>query len=636
MCTTGFQLDSNCLEKMEFLCFIKKIENKKNAFFSLLRRLKPHEIEKLQSQGNAADDWGSVLVHSEFLTDFIWNNRFIGKCCIGIFNGLRCDTGLGFPIISGIYDSILIDATVCNECCIRNVRGISNYFVDSSALLYNIGTLSCSQSTTFGNGRELVVGIETGGREVLSFADLTIDYAYNVATSRINGDMYKKFVNSFAEAAKTGYGIVGAMSRLVNCAQITDAIIGESAQCNNVTLINNVTLQSNADEPTIISHGAYLNNSCVQCGCHVTTMAIVDESILTEHSHVERHGKVTHSIIGPNTGIAEGEVTARIIGPFVGFHHQSMLIGALWPEGKGNVAFGANIGSNHTSKAPDQEIYCGEGVFFGLGVNIKFPSDFSHAPYSIISTGITTLPQRVTFPFSLINSPSRSYEGISPAYNELMPGWVLSDNLYTIERNEGKYKKRNKARRSEFTFDVFRPDIIDLVVQARKTLLNVNEEKEIYLESDIPGIGKNFITHKNLIKGIEAYSSIIERYCLNGLYLECKNAICKNAQADLRMTFVNQPDNRFRDHERTLFIAEGFHKRTLEQNLLRFSELVESTTQAIYSAKEKDDIRGKAIMPDYEIAHTLAHEDNFVIETMKKNKSVRDDIDQLLKALKNS
>lgn len=28
---------------------------------------------------------------------------------------------------------------------------------------------------------------------------------------------------------------------------------------------------------------------------------------------------------------------------------------ALWPEGRGNVAYGANVGSNHTGKLADQE-----------------------------------------------------------------------------------------------------------------------------------------------------------------------------------------------------------------------------------------------------------------------------------------
>src|SRR5208282_4258957 len=181
--------------------------------------------------------------------------------------------------------------------------------------------------------------------------------------------------------------------------------------------------------------------------CHASTLALVERSVLTEHSHAERHGKVTHSILGPNTGVAEGEVTASLLGPFVSFHHQALLIATLWPEGKGNVAYGANVGSNHTSKAPDQEFWPGEGMFLGLGVNIKFPADFSKAPYSIITCGVTTLPQKVMFPFSMINLPSAMQRGISPAFNEIIPAWLLTDNLYTLKRNEGKYQARNKARR---------------------------------------------------------------------------------------------------------------------------------------------------------------------------------------------
>src|SRR4029077_20042916 len=119
------------------------------------------------------------------------------------------------------------------------------------------------------------------------------------------------------------------------------------------------------------------------------------------------------------TCVAEGEVTASLVGPFVGFHHQALLIAALWPEGKGNVGYGANVGSNHTSKAPDQEFRAGEGLFLGLGVSIKFPSAFRRAPYSIIACGVNTLPQKVTFPFSLINAPSARWPGISLAYNEI-------------------------------------------------------------------------------------------------------------------------------------------------------------------------------------------------------------------------
>ncbi len=234
-------------------------------------------------------------------------------------------------------------------------------------------------------------------------------------------------------------------------------------------------------------------------------------------------------------------------------------------------------------------------MFFGLGVNVKFLPTSPVLLTVLSPQGITTLPQRVTFPFSLINSPSCSFEGVSPAYNELMPGWVLSDNLYTIERNQGKYRKRNKARRSEFTFDVFRPEIIDLVILARNALMSITEEKPFYLENDIPGIGKNFVTRRNLLKGIEAYSLIIERYCLNGLYLECKSCVSKGTPAGLRLVFVNKQDNVCREHERTLFIAEGYDKRTLEQNLFRLADLLEHRQLQFFSKKRMTS--GKNIFP---------------------------------------
>ena len=73
------------------------------------------------------------------------------------------------------------------------------------------------------------------------------------------------------------------------------------------------------------------------------------------------------------------------------FHSHSFL--ALWFYGKGNIGYGANVGSNHTGRLPDQECIPGEGVFFGLGCNIKYPCNFAKAPYSLIASGITLLPQ---------------------------------------------------------------------------------------------------------------------------------------------------------------------------------------------------------------------------------------------------
>jgi hypothetical protein len=618
------------IDDLDFPRTMLRLEKKRDAVSTSSRPLHDAEIKRLSEKGNRAQDWSALRVSPGFSPDHLSNCRFFGPCFLGSFDGSPVDVGASLRLPSGIHDSIIIDSIIGDGCCVWNVKGLNNYFIEERAVLYNIGTLSCSPLSTFGNGREIVIGNETGGREVLSFADMTMPIAQEAAMHRDVIETYRQFIAAYLERVRVGFGTIGAGSRICNCPRIVDAFIGANAQVNTATLIENATVLSSLEESTRIEDGTYVRNSCVQWGCRVSSMGIVDESVLTEHSHVERHGKVAHSIIGPNTGIAEGEVTASLVGPFVGFHHQALLIGALWPEGKGNVAYGANVGSNHTSKAPDQEIYCGEGLFFGLGVNIKFPADFSRAPYSIISTGVTTLPQRVTFPFSLINSPSRGFQGLPPALNELFPGWALSDNLYTVARNEGKFVKRNKARRSTFVFEVFRPEIIDLMVEARGKLRDVAVSKEYYTNADIPGIGKNFMTRPSLAKGIDAYSRYIEKYCLDGMFRQCKKQLAGGMPIDGRKILATRSDDARWEHERSILIAEGFDQRLPRENLERLSVLVEGANRAIASAKEKDDIRGRAIMTDYDAVHIPAAKDGFVRETAAKSEALQMELRQII------
>src|SRR5205085_1297744 len=163
---------------------------------------------------------------------------------------------------------------------------------------------------------------------------------------------------------------------------------------------------------------------------------------------------VRGSVIGWGTEVAAGEVISCVLGPLVGCHHQSLLISTLWPAGRGNVAYGANAGSNHTSRAPDQEFRAGEGLFLGLGVNVKFPCDFSRAPYTVVACGTDLPPQRVSFPFSLIAPPQERFEGVPPPFNQISPGWMLRENAYALRRCEAKFRARNRARRSRYDLAV--------------------------------------------------------------------------------------------------------------------------------------------------------------------------------------
>jgi hypothetical protein len=360
----------------------------------------------------------------------------------------------------------------------------------------------------------------------------------------------------------------------------------------------------------------------------VSTLAVVERSVLAEHAHVERHGKVRQSLIGPNSGVAEGEVTASLIGPFVNAHHQSLLIAAFWPEGKGNVSSGANVGSNHTGKAPDQEIRPGEGLFVGLGVNIKYPADFSRAPYSIIACGVTALPQKVAFPFSLINAPAASFPGVSPAFNEIIPAWLLSDNLYTLKRNEAKYLARNRARRSRFDFEVLRPDTVDLMRNACRRLTAVGLRKPLYTGKDIDGLGKNYLVEANRLKAIETYRFFIRYYALLGLKDQLKEALSQGMRGVLTEILFEPSDDPRWEHQRRLLSELGLSD--LASCLHELPLMLEQVARSVECSKAKDDERGRSIIDDYAEAHVAAVDDAFVRQTRKETRRLQAEVEQLL------
>jgi hypothetical protein len=588
------------------------------------------QITKLKKNGNFAEDWKKVKVADGFDPDRIRDSSFYGEVILGKFDEkVAVEKGVELP--SGVYHSTLINSIISDNALVHDVNLLANYWIKENAVVSNVAQIACRKATAFGNGIELSLAIETGGREVKTYSEITIDVATKIAGSRKDKQLlaeYDKLVAEYVSKATSEKGIVCEGAVVKNTSKVLDTFVGAYGIIDNAIMVVNTTILSNKDEKTEVSDGAYVKNSIIQWGSEVTSMGVVDSSVLTEHSHVEREGLVTNSILGPNTGVAEGEVTASLVGPFVGFHHQSLLIAAYWPEGKGNVGYGANVGSNHTSRVPDQEIWCGEGTFFGLSVAIKFPANYTLSPYTIIATGVTTLPQKVAFPFALINSPAEFYPGVPPAYNELIPGWVLSDNLYSVKRNEGKYMKRNKAKRSKFVFEVLRPDIIDLMLDARKRL-QVAQSKDVYADKDIKGLGKNFLLEKSRKKGIETYTYFIQYYALLGLKKKVAEVLAGKGKSGLETLLSETSDCPRWEHEQKILQTELADKSIVDC-LKMLAKVQQDLAKSVQLSREKDDERGVRVIPDYLEARPPAKEDGFVKETWKLTETIVTEIDALV------
>ena len=615
------------LQSSEFLARVRKIRERTSSAVALT----PEQQDALIANNCSAEDWRRMRVSPNFIPERVHRVHFFGDCEIGAFTG-QAQVGEGVVIPTGIYDCQLMDCIVEDDACILRVGTLAHTYVGVGVVIANCNLVSCSGTTAFGNNMEMPISIEVGGREVHSFAELTIPIAESVAKNRHDSMLlssYRAFCDQFAAAATCNFSIIEAGAHVTNCSKLVDVYVGPGARIDNTTLVQRATVLADADEPTHVGDGAWVRDSIVQHGVHVASMAIVDKSVLCEYSCVERQGKVLQSIIGPNTSIAEGEVTASLVGPFVGFHHQSLLIAAMWPEGKGNIGSGANVGSNHTSKAPDQEIWPGEGAFFGLGVNIKYPTDLTAAPYCIFATAVNALPQRIEFPFSLINSPTRTHEGVSPAYNEILPAWVLSDDIYLVMRNQSKYSSRNKARRSVIETEVFRPSIIDLMRDARVRLQQVPEVKHLYTDLDIAGLGKNFLMEQTRRAAVEAYTFYIRYYALRGFYQQAEKTLAGEPSCDIREVLARQADNFRWQHERDV-LSQEFPGLDAPELFYQLSQHQEKVARDVQASKERDDNRGMRIISDYRDAHAPASQDKFVQLVWKQTEQLAERLKSLV------
>ncbi len=625
-------LTGDILDSSAFLRLVRALaanRRKSRLFGNDVRSLTPGEIAMLAARGNRCADWETIHVADGFSPENISGTLFIGACVLGVFGHEPAAVDSSLSLLPGIYNSIIVDSEIGSGSLVHNTA-VSRYIICEKAAVFSVGELSCTGSTNFGNGTTMPVGIETGGRDILSFADLTIPLARAIALGRGTGGLlsaYAAFVKKYADACFCERGIAGAGSRIRFAGRIRDSFVGPGCVVDGATLLDNCTVIGSTQEPCRVGAGSIVRNSCLQWGSTVDSAAIVENSVLLEYSTVERHAKVSRSIVGPNTHIAEGEVTASLVGPLVGFHHQAMLIGALWPDGKGNVAGGANVGSNHTSRAPDQELWCGEGMFFGLGVNVKYPADYSRAPYTVIATGVTTPPQRLAFPFSLVTSPSRNIEGVFPNLNELVPGWVLSDNVYALQRNEAKFRQRNRATRSVFPVDVLRPDTMDLVIEARNRLAAIDDQQPWYDAVRIPGAGKNYVTEPARVRGIETYTRYIEYYCLKGLLRRMEH------HAAVATVYRKATADPVWEHQRAVMKREGLSLRGVKENLARLADLQEEISRDTLAAKQKDDQRGARIVGDYAKAHQPAERDPIVIETREYTKKLKASIQTIVSGM---
>lgn len=567
--------------------------------------LEEFEISQLEKQGNRAFDWGSVRKSQTFTTCHnIWNNRFNGPCILGDCSGEIEIHGKKRPC--GIFNSTLDEVLLEDHILVSEVGMLQNTLVHPSAVLLDIRLLSGIPQCAFGLCTSIPLGSEMGTRALRSHSEWTPDAVEAFLFSpKDQRDSINASVERTVGEIRSDYSVIGMGATICHSGILRGVFIAPGAQLEGVLALENVFFSSSESGPIKLGNGVICRDSILHGGVSLSDSAQVISSIVFDATEISQQALVKNSVIGPDCALAQGEVTSSFLGPFVAAHHQSLLISALWPNGKGNIGYGANVGSNHTGRLPDQEIFPGEGCFFGLGVSVKFPADFRDASYSMFASGIIMLPQKIGMPFSLIVAPSQSFDDLPTAYNEIHPAWVLMENTYLIRRNEKKFSERGKSVRFGKNPGIYRDEIARIVLHARNSLVSLSGKKN-YTDKDLPELGKNILLEQNRKKAVDAYTWFLRYFALERLYFKLLEPESQNE------------GNAISDFCSALLESEV--KMSDSRAAMRlFRDYLMQEESLVLSSLEKDYERGVRIQQDYQNAHPTPAEDKVYLALRECN-----------------
>ncbi|KAG7372910.1 protein of unknown function DUF4864 containing protein [Nitzschia inconspicua] len=438
----------------------------------------------------------------------------------------------------GIHSNLLISNSIIKlpNCRVYKNAIVSHSYIGTDAIIVNCGQISGRGTDGDRNQHGLLsitVGAEAGGgRPLLLTPEATMKDVTQQLRNPSSSSSSSTLSSSSASCKWPSLTFVsdgGVMIR--DTPLLRNSFLYPGSAIHAASSVSNTLLFPGAR----ITNASVVSNVVMQWDCSIIDQSNVHDVLLMEQSHIGPSSTmVASSVLGPDANVSAGEVHHSIVGPNTNAHHQSLLISVLWPHGRGNVGYGANVGSNHTGRLPDQEAFAGEGLFWGLSCVVKFPIDFTDAPYSIVAAGTQLDPaQRIRMPFSLLlPNNNNSNNNSTGNRTEIVPGWVWQSSLYTIVRNDDKYATRRKAKRHAYYtgWKIVRPTTVQLCRRARRALQQSLEKGSTEptnttttstttkFITDVEGIGTNLIlTERGRDIGIVAYTNCIQRYALKGL-----------------------------------------------------------------------------------------------------------------------
>ena len=481
------------------------------------RNLTDGEIAILEQNGCLCADWADVLVRwgDESFTDRIVNVTFSGRIRIGSCEGYHSFPG-GISLRNGVRNAFLHNVTLGDRVLVRKTgEYIANYEIGDDTLIDNVDVLAVQEETRFGNGVEVSVLNETGGREVLITDNLSAHTAYIMAMYRHRSTLHGKISDlalQYAESVKSNFGHIGRNVRICNCGVLTDLKIGDNASLNGVMRLHNGSINSNASAPVNVGSGVRAEHFIFSSGSLIDNNAMLTRCFVGQACKLGHGYSASDSLFFSNCQGENGEACSIFAGPFTVTHHKStLLIAGMFSFM--NAGSGSNQ-SNHMYKlGPIHQGILERGARTASDSYILWPSRVG--PFSLVMGRHVTHSDTTNLPFSyLIEKNNTTF---------LVPGVNLR-SVGTI-RDAQKWPRRDERKDPVkldcINYNLLSPFTIQKMFKGLKTLGELRHASGEL--SDMYSFHSAKITNSALTKGIGFYRTGICKFLGNSLIKRLEN-----------------------------------------------------------------------------------------------------------------
>ena len=459
------------------------------------RHLTKEEINRLLSQNCSAYDWTGITVTEGFSSGNIFNTRFDGNIKLGIYSG-TIEVEKNISKICGIYNSFISNCEIGDHVYISEVKNLSNYIIEGNVVLSNIGSLVVNEESAFGNGTEIEVLNEGGGRELPIFDRLSSQIGYLTVLYRHDKEFTDKIlglIREYCESKRSNQGLIQTGARIHDSIIIRNVCVGSYATISGASLLDEGTIQSCNEAPAFIGIGVVAKKFIVLSGSRVDSAVILDKCFVGQGVKMGKQYSAENSVFFANCEAFHGEACSLFAGPYTVTHHKSTLMIASFVSFF-NAGSGTNQ-SNHMYKlGPLHQGILERGSKTGSFSYLLLPSHIG--AFTVVMGKHYVNFDTADFPFSYISEEKGKSE-LTPAMNLFTVG-----TRRDIDKWPARDRRKDPDKLDLIHFDLFNPYIVGRIINGIN-ILNELAEKTDKKQDYVNYKGINI--HRLLLKPTRKY-----------------------------------------------------------------------------------------------------------------------------------